>query len=103
VSTLTALGSKEAEMRIIGCDLHASRQTVAMLDRETGEVSEKTLRHEGDAVGGFYTSLAGPVLVGIEATGSMGWFLRLMEELGMPARLGTRRRFERPKPVGCAT
>ena len=25
---LTALGSKEAEMKIIGCDLHAAQQTI---------------------------------------------------------------------------
>jgi hypothetical protein len=30
------LGTKEAEMQIIGCDLHAKRQTVAMLNAETG-------------------------------------------------------------------
>ena len=75
-------------MRIIGCDLHASQQTVAMLDRETGEVSEKTLTHDGEAVRAFYASLPAPVLVGIEATGSMGWFLRLMEELGITCQVG---------------
>jgi hypothetical protein len=32
---LTALGSKEAEMRMIGCDLHAAQQTIAMLDCAT--------------------------------------------------------------------
>ena len=37
-------------MRIIGCDLHARQQTVAMLNVETGEIGEKILRHEGDAV-----------------------------------------------------
>jgi len=41
---LTALGSKEAEMRIIGCDLHASQQTIAMLDRETGEITDVALK-----------------------------------------------------------
>ena len=25
-------------MRMIGCDLHAAQQTIAMLDRETGEM-----------------------------------------------------------------
>ena len=40
-------------MRIIGCDLHASQQTIAMLDRETGEVVEKTLKHEGETVRAF--------------------------------------------------
>src|SRR5262245_26336706 len=88
VSNLTALGSKEAEMRIIGCDLHASQQTIAMLDRETGEVVEKTLKHEADTVREFYAALPRPVVVGIEATGSMGWFLRLMEELAITCRVG---------------
>ncbi|PYR02383.1 MAG: hypothetical protein DMG00_29020 [Acidobacteria bacterium] len=46
---LTALGLKEAEMRLIGCDLHASQQSIAMLDRDTGAVIEKTLKHEGAA------------------------------------------------------
>jgi hypothetical protein len=36
--TLTALGSEEAKMRIIECDLHASEQSAAMLNDETGEV-----------------------------------------------------------------
>src|SRR4051794_8254123 len=37
-------------MRMIGCDLHAAQQTIAMLDRDTGEVVERTLTHEGPAV-----------------------------------------------------
>jgi transposase len=85
---LTALGSKEAEMRIIGCDLHASQQTIAILDRETGEISEQTLKHDGETVRTFYRALPSPVVVGIEATGSMGWFVRLMEELGITCRVG---------------
>src|SRR5437764_8929993 len=85
---LTALGSKEAEMKIIGCDLHAAQQTIAMLDRETGEVVEKTLRHEGEEVRAFYAALPVPVTVGIEATGSMGWFLQLMDELRITCRVG---------------
>ena len=75
-------------MRLIGCDLHASQQSVAMLDRDTGEIVEKTLSHEGGAVREFYASIPRPVVVGIEATGSMGWFLRLMEELTIECRVG---------------
>ncbi len=37
-------------MRIIGCDLHARQQTLAMLDTETGEVVNLTLMHEGNNV-----------------------------------------------------
>jgi len=75
-------------MRIIGCDLHARQQTVAMLDTKTGEVVKMTLTHEGDNVREFYSSLPHPVRVGIEATGSMHWFVDLTEELGIECRVG---------------
>jgi transposase len=79
---------KEAEMRMIGCDLHAAQQTIPMLDRETGEIVERTLTHDGTTVRDFYAGLPPPVVVGIEATGSMRWFLRLMEELGVTCQVG---------------
>src|SRR6516164_1360994 len=75
-------------MKIIGCDLHAQQQTIAMLDTDTGEFVEKTLEHDGEELRKFYSGLSRPVLVGIEATGSMQWFLELMEELGIECRVG---------------
>src|SRR6266851_9598963 len=51
-------------------------------------IVERTLKHEGAAVRTFYGSIPPPVVVGIEATGSMGWFLRLMEELAIECRVG---------------
>src|SRR5271166_710532 len=59
-----------------------------MLDTTTGEVSTLTLMHEGNQVREFYSQLPRPVLVGIEATGSMHWFLNLMDELGIECRVG---------------
>jgi transposase len=75
-------------MKILGCDLHAKQQSIAMVDTETGEFTEKTLSHEGNEVREFYAALEGPVVVGIEATGSMQWFLELLEELGIVCRVG---------------
>jgi transposase len=75
-------------MRIIGCDLHARQQTVAMLDTTTGEVEKQTLRHEGSETREFYSALPRPVRVGIEATGSMQWFVNLMKELGIECQVG---------------
>ena len=75
-------------MKIVGCDLHARQQSLAMLDTESGEFSEKTLVHEGNGVREFYSALEGPVVVGIEATGAMQWFLELLEELGIEYRVG---------------
>jgi hypothetical protein len=48
-------------MRIIGCDLHARQQTLAMLDTITGEVVNRTLMHEGQQVREFYSQLPHPV------------------------------------------
>ena len=75
-------------MKIVGCDLHARQQTIAMVDSDTGEFTEKTLGHEGNAVRAFYAALEGRVVVGIEATGAMQWFLELREELGIECRVG---------------
>jgi transposase len=75
-------------MKLVCCDLHARQQTIAMVDTETGEFSEKTLTHEGNEVREFYAALVGPVVVGIEATGAMRWFLELLEELGIECRVG---------------
>src|SRR3984893_18917502 len=59
-----------------------------MLDTTTGVVLEATLKHEGDNVREFYSSLPSPVRVGIEATGSMQWLVNLMEELGIECLVG---------------
>jgi transposase len=45
-----------------------------MLDTETAEALNLTLMHEGNNVREFYSKLPRPVLVGIEATGSMQCF-----------------------------
>jgi transposase len=75
-------------MRIIGVDLHTRQQSIAMLNTETGEVIEKILKHDSEELRRFYAALAHPVRVGIEATGSMYWFLQLMEELGIECLVG---------------
>ena len=75
-------------MRIIGCDFPTRQQTLAMLDTATGEVVRMTLTHEGNHVREFYSALPCPVRVGIEATGSMQWFVNLMEELGIECQVG---------------
>jgi hypothetical protein len=38
-------------MRIVGCDLHARQQSIAMVDTETGEFIETTLCHAFLALG----------------------------------------------------
>ncbi len=82
-------------MRIIGCDLHARQQTLAMLETTTGEMVNLTVMHEGNNVGEFYSKLPRPVLVGIEATGSMHWFLNRWTSWESNAGSAIRPPFER--------
>src|SRR5271166_1813673 len=90
-------------MKIIGVDLHTRQQSIAMLDDQTGELVEKELQHEGDQVRAFYSSLGKPVLVGLEATGSMHWFLRLLEELAIEFRVGHPAKIGRRNPASKKT
>ncbi|MFI5098834.1 MAG: IS110 family transposase [Candidatus Acidiferrales bacterium] len=68
-------------MIIIGCDFHTRYQEIAWLDTDTGEIHERRLEHAGDEVRTFYAAWAGPVRVGIEATGYSQWFERMLQEM----------------------
>ena len=40
-------------MMIIGCDLHTRYQQIAMLDTDTGELTERRLEHESGEARAF--------------------------------------------------
>ena len=75
-------------MKIVGCDLHTRYQQIAMLDTETGELSERRLEHANGEARAFYASLQGEVRVGVEATGYTRWFERLLAVLGHQLWIG---------------
>jgi transposase len=75
-------------MMIIGCDFHPSWQQVAWLDTGTGETGERKLVHASGDAKRFYQSLAGPALIGMEATGNSQWFVELVEDLGHEIWIG---------------
>ena len=75
-------------MKIIGCDFHPSYQQIAMLDQETGELTERKLLHARGDAQRFYESLSGPVRVGMEAEGHSQWFERLLGRLGHELWIG---------------
>jgi hypothetical protein len=75
-------------MIIIGCDFHTRYQQIAMLDEATGELTERRLDHPSGEAEAFYRNLQGPVRVGIEATGPIRWFERLLAELGHELWIG---------------
>ncbi|GAC1671111.1 MAG: IS110 family transposase [Candidatus Acidiferrum sp.] len=76
-------------MLIIGCDFHTRFQQIAMAEDSTGELLlERRLDHESGEAHAFYRNLSGTVRVGIEATGPMHWFERLLTELGHELWIG---------------
>jgi len=79
-------------MLIIGCDFHTRYQQIAMAREETAELLlERRLDHESGEVHAFYRNLQSshePVRVGIEATGPIHWFERLLAELGHELWIG---------------
>jgi transposase len=76
-------------MLIIGCDFHTRFQQIAMAEDATGELLlERRLDHESGEAQAFYRNLSGTVRVGIEATGPLHWFERLLTELGHQLWIG---------------
>lgn len=76
-------------MLIIGCDFHTRYQQIAMANDQTGELLiERRLDHESGEANTFYRSLYGPARVGIEATGPIHWFERLLAALGHELWIG---------------
>ncbi len=72
-------------MLIIGCDFHTRYRQIAMMDNgdgtRTGEIIERRLEHASGEADAFYRGLPGKTIVGIEATGPIQWFQRLLAEL----------------------
>ena len=70
-------------MLIIGCDYHPAFQQIAFMDDATGEYGQRRLEHGNEQAQQYYRSRKGQaVLVGVEATGRMRWFERLLAECG---------------------
>jgi transposase len=76
-------------MVIIGCDYHPSGQQVFGIDTESGEVvADRWIAHRGKELEQFYRALPAGTVVGVESSGNMLWFERLLAQSGHQLRLG---------------
>ena len=78
-------------MIIIGVDFHPEFQQIAAVDRQTGELQERRLKHLTEEAETFYRKLAASdvaVRVGMEASGHARWFERLLGELQIELWMG---------------
>ncbi len=72
----------------IGVDFHPYQQTVAFVDQE-GEVKTRRFYHSNKSViRKFYRQFPTGSVVGVEATGSLGWFEKLIFELKLELKIG---------------
>jgi hypothetical protein len=69
-------------------DFLTRQQTVCYFDTADSELQLSELNHERDEARGFYSSLTGEVVVGIEASGYSTWFVELVEGLGHRVLIG---------------
>src|SRR5690349_8866592 len=77
-------------MLIIGCDYHPGFQQIALVDTDTGELSERRLLHREEAEQ-FYGKLPEQglkVRVGMESSGHSRWFERLLRDLQFELWIG---------------
>jgi transposase len=75
-------------MNIVGCDFHPSWQQIAVLETDTGEVSEYKLSNGNGDAKSLYRQLAAPALIGIEASCNSQWFEDLLARLGHEVWIG---------------
>ncbi len=75
-------------MTIVGCDFHPAWQQVAVLNIETGEMTERKLMHGDGEAERFYRQLPAASLIGIEACGNSQWFVDLLQRLGHEVWIG---------------
>ena len=80
----------------IGVDFHPYEQTVAYCDDRNGEIGYRRFLHsDKQALKAFYRNCGTDACVGVEATGCLWWFEKLLEGLGIKLDIGDPRMIRR--------
>jgi transposase len=75
----------------IGVDFHPYQQTIAFCNpqEEEGEIKYRQFLHsDKQALRNFYRQCPKDSIVGVEATGALEWFERLLFDIGLELRVG---------------
>lgn len=80
----------------IGVDFHPYEQTVAYFDEWDGEIRYRQFLHsDKQSLKAFYRKCGPEAVVGVEATGCLWWFEKLLFENGTKVRIGDPRLIRR--------
>lgn len=96
-SSLKNRHPKEPAMTVyIGVDFHPYEQTVAYVDEKDGAICHRQFRHtDKAAIKAFYKKNGADAVIGVEATGSLWWFERLLASNGQKLLVGDPRLIRR--------
>lgn len=80
----------------IGVDFHPYEQTVAFMDEADGEIGYRRFLHsDKSSLKAFYRKCGKEAVIGVEATGSLRWFEKLLFDNGIKLRIGDPRMIRR--------
>lgn len=80
----------------IGIDFHPYQQTIAFIEDGEGEIKYRQFWHsDKQAIKRFYQECAEGSQIGVEATGSLLWFEKMLFEMGLRLRVGNPRLIRR--------
>ena len=80
----------------IGVDFHPYEQSVAYCDDQDGEISFRRFLHsDKQMLVGFYRKCGRDAVIGVEATGSLWWFEKMLAEGGQKLDIGDPRMIRR--------
>lgn len=80
----------------IGVDFHPYEQSVAYADDRDGEIGYKRFLHsDKESIKAFYRKSGQDAVIGVEATGSLWWFEKLLAGLGVKLGIGDPRMIRR--------
>ena len=75
----------------IGIDFHPYQQTIAFCKVADGEIKSRQFRHsDKKALREFYRQCSSDSMIGVEATGSLDWFEKMLCSLGLKLKIGKR-------------
>ncbi|MGI8544309.1 MAG: IS110 family transposase [Aridibacter sp.] len=82
-------------LQYIGVDYHPYQQTIAFVD-EAGEIKTRRFFHtQKKALKQFYQRFPNGSVVGVEATGQMAWFEKMLATCGLQLQIGDPRRIRK--------
>jgi transposase len=80
----------------IGVDFHPYEQSVAFADNSNGEIGYRRFLHsDKQSIKAFYGKLGQDAVIGVEATGCLWWFEKMLASSGHKLQIGDPRMIRR--------